>query len=202
MCKLVELDTSGAVQKNGKTRRELSILWSSNYWFICGAVSHGFDVDLLIVVALEGHLGMNCLLVVADPSLWVTQIAFQQDVGHPQVELIRGVVPAQKIYISEWTSNKALHPFKNDFSTYHIFWKHIPCLLVDILPLLMFDQNSLENWGLCSVVVLDLEVCKEDDGGVGGEEDEDVPGPVEVGETHACPPVTKSVLNFSKIKSI
>ena len=77
--------------------------------------------------------------------------------------------------------------------------KHIPCLLVDILPLLMFDQNSLENWGLCSVVVLDLEVCKEDDGGVGGEEDEDVPGPVEVGETHACPPVTKSVLNFSKI---
>ena len=78
-------------------------------------------VDLLIVVALEGHLGMNCLLVVADPSLWVTQIAFQQDVGHPQVELIRGVVPAQKIYISEWTSNKALHPFKNDYSTYHIF---------------------------------------------------------------------------------
>lgn len=121
MCKLVELDT-GAVQKIGKTRRELSILWSSNYWFICSAVSHGFDVDLLIVVALEGHLGMNCLLVVADPSLWVTQIAFQQDVGHPQVELIRGVVPAQKIYISEWTSNKALHPFKNNFSTYHIFW--------------------------------------------------------------------------------
>ena len=179
--------------------RELSILWSSNYWFICGAVSHGFDVDLLIVVALEGHLGMNCLLVVADPSLWVTQIAFQQDVGHPQMELIRGVVPAQKTYI---TSNKALHPFKNIFSTYHIFlyWKkYIPHLLVDILPLLMFDQNSLENWGLCSVVVLDLEVCKEDDGGVGGEEDEDVPGPVEVGETHACPPVTKFVLNFSKI---
>ena len=48
-------------------------------------------------------------------------------------------------------------------------------------------------------VVLDLEVGEEDDGGVGGEEDEDVPGPVEVGETHACPPVTKSVLNFSKI---
>ena len=59
--------------------------------------------------------------------------------------------------------------------------------LVDILPLLMFDQNSLENWGLCSVVVLDLEVCKEDDGGVGGEEDEDVPDTVEVGEAHPGP---------------
>ena len=53
----------------------------------------------------------------------------------------------------------------------------------------MFKQNSLENWGLCSVVVLDLEVCKEDDGGVGGEEDEDVPSTVEVREPHTCPPI-------------
>jgi len=100
------------------------------------------DVDLLVVVALEGHLGMDCLLVVlVERSLWVAEIPLQQYVGHPQVELIRGVV--------------------------------------------------LENWGLCSVVVLDLEVCKEDDGGVGGEEDEDVPRPVQVGETHARPPGAK-----------
>ena len=37
-------------------------------------------------------------------------------------------------------------------------------------------------------VVLDLEVGEEDDGGVGGEEDEDVPGAVEVGESYAGPP--------------
>ena len=60
----------------------------------------------------------------------------------------------------------------------------------------MIEKDSLENWGLCSVVVLDLEVCEEDDGGVGGEEDEDVPRPVQVGETHACPPESKSVLKF------
>ena len=64
----------------------------------------------------------------------------------------------------------------------------------------MIEKDSLENWGLCSVVVLDLEVCEEDDGGIGGEEDEDVPRPVQVGETHACPPESKSVLKF-RLKS-
>lgn len=48
-----------------------------------------------------------------------------------------------------------------------------------------------ENWGLRPVVVLDLEVGEEDDGGVGGEEDEDVPGAVQVGEAHTGPPGTK-----------
>ena len=48
-------------------------------------------VDLLIVVALEGHLGMDCFLVVAEPSL----IPLQQDVGHPKVELIGGIVPVK-----------------------------------------------------------------------------------------------------------
>lgn len=49
----------------------------------------------------------------------------------------------------------------------------------------------LEKRCLCSVVVLDFEVCEEDDGGVGGEEDEDVPSTVEVREPHTCPPGAK-----------
>ena len=53
----------------------------------------------------------------------------------------------------------------------------------------MFKKYSHENWGLRPVVVLDLEVGEEDDGGVGGEEDEDVPGAVQVGEAHTGPPV-------------
>ena len=53
----------------------------------------------------------------------------------------------------------------------------------------MFKKYSHENWGLRPVVVLDLEVGEEDDGGVGGEEDEDVPGAVQVGEAHTRPPV-------------
>ena len=59
---------------------------------------------------------------------------------------------------------------------------------IEILLLFIAKKSSLEKRCLCSVVVLDFEVCKEDDGGVGGEEDEDVPGPVQVGETNACPP--------------
>ena len=51
-----------------------------------------------------------------------------------------------------------------------------------------FPIDSLENWGLCPVVVLDLKVGEEDDGGVRCKEDEDVPRPMQVGETHACPP--------------
>ena len=53
----------------------------------------------------------------------------------------------------------------------------------------MFKKYSHENWGLRPVVVLDLEVGEEDDGGVGGEEDEDVPGAVQVREAHTRPPV-------------
>ena len=59
-----------------------------------------------------------------------------------------------------------------------------------------FQIDSLENWCLCPVVVLDLEVGEEDDGGVGGEEDEDVPSPVQVGETHAGPPENQIYVEF------
>ena len=61
-------------------------------------------------------------------------------------------------------------------------------ILLTLVFFFWFHIDSLENWGLCPVVVLDLEVGEEDDGGVGGEEDEDVPRPVQVGETHARPP--------------
>ena len=40
-------------------------------------------------------------------------------------------------------------------------------------------------------VVLDLEEGEEDDCGVGGEEDEDVPGAVQVREAHRRPPGTE-----------
>ena len=59
-----------------------------------------------------------------------------------------------------------------------------------------FPIDSLENWGLCPVVVLDLEVGEEDDGGVGCKEDEDVPRPVQVRETHACPPKNQVYVEF------
>jgi len=48
-----------------------------------------------------------------------------------------------------------------------------------------------EDGGLRLDVVLDLEEGEEDDSGVGGEEDEDVPGAVEVGEAHRGPPGTE-----------
>ena len=46
----------------------------------------------------------------------------------------------------------------------------------------------LKDWCVRLNVVLDFKVCEENDGGVGGEEDEDVPGAVEVGEADAGPP--------------
>ena len=67
---------------------------------------------------------------------------------------------------------------------------------IEILLLFIAKKSSLEKRCLCSVVVLDFEVCKEDDGGVGGEEDEDVPRPVQVGETHACPPKNQVYVEF------
>ena len=48
-----------------------------------------------------------------------------------------------------------------------------------------------EDGGLRLDVVLDLKEGEEDDGGVGGEEDEDVPGTMEVGEAHGRPPGTE-----------
>ena len=50
-----------------------------------------------------------------------------------------------------------------------------------------FSLCSLDDWLLVGVVVLDVEVCEEDDAGVGGEEDEDVPEAVEVGEPQPRP---------------
>jgi hypothetical protein len=41
-------------------------------------------------------------------------------------------------------------------------------------------------------VVLDLEVGEQDDGGVGGQEDEDVPGAVQVGQPHTRPEITEN----------
>ncbi len=40
-------------------------------------------------------------------------------------------------------------------------------------------------------MVLDLEVGEENNGGVGGEEDEDVPGPVQVRQSNSRPEITE-----------
>ena len=68
---------------------------------------------------------------------------------------------------------------------------------IEILLLFIAKKSSLEKRCLCSVVVLDFEVCEEDDGGVGGEEDEDVPSTVEVREPHTCPPIRQVLSIFS-----
>ena len=41
------------------------------------AVRLHVNVQLLIVVALKGHLGMDCLLVALERSLWVAQIPLE-----------------------------------------------------------------------------------------------------------------------------
>ena len=55
----------------------------------------------------------------------------------------------------------------------------------------MFYKYSHENWGLRPVVVLDLEVGEEDDGGVGAQEDEYVPTAVQVREPDTGPELAK-----------
>jgi hypothetical protein len=45
-------------------------------------------------------------------------------------------------------------------------------------------------------MVLDLKVCKEDNGRVGGQEDEDMPGTVQVGQSNTRPKITE----YSRIK--
>ena len=47
--------------------------------------------------------------------------------------------------------------------------------------------SSHETGNLVRLVIDDIAVCEEDDGAVGGEEDEDVPDSVEVGEAHTGP---------------
>ena len=44
-------------------------------------------------------------------------------------------------------------------------------------------------------MVLDLEVGEEDDGGVGGQEDEDMPGTVQVREPNTRPEITEYSAN-------
>ena len=76
----------------------------------------------------------------------------------------------------------------------YTFGQNLPPILL-VLP---------EDGGLRLDVVLDLEEGEEDDSGVGGEEDEDVPGAVEVGEAHRGPPGTEHPGGsgwFSKEKS-
>ena len=53
------------------------------------------------------------------------------------------------------------------------------------------DWPVLDHRLLLWPVVLDVEVGEEDDCGVGGQEDEDVPGTVEVREPHRHPHVAK-----------
>ena len=52
-----------------------------------------------------------------------------------------------------------------------------------------------EERGLPRLVVLDLEVGEEDDGGVGGQEDEDMPGTVQVREPNTRPEITEYSAN-------
>jgi hypothetical protein len=56
---------------------------------------------------------------------------------------------------------------------------------------LFYNYIEPEQGCLAGLMVLDLEVGEENNGGVGGEEDEDVPGPVQVRQPDTRPEITE-----------
>jgi hypothetical protein len=56
---------------------------------------------------------------------------------------------------------------------------------------IFYIYTEPEQGCLAGLMVLDLEVGEENNGGVGGEEDEDVPGPVQVRQPNSRPEITE-----------
>ncbi len=56
---------------------------------------------------------------------------------------------------------------------------------------LFYIYTEPEQGSLAGLMVLDLEVGEENNGGVGGQEDEDVPGPVQVRQPNSRPEITE-----------
>jgi hypothetical protein len=60
-----------------------------------------------------------------------------------------------------------------------------------VLFYLFYAYTEPEQGCLAGLMVLDLKVGEENNGGVGGEEDEDVPGPVQVRQPNSRPEITE-----------